>query len=112
MWTQDARPTLHGQWLAWQITFDYAIDPAERVELVRKLTLNSLFKPNVIIRGKKEAMKEAEKIKWVWYYGRMCQSLIKVTLQLRFVKKTNQPAKWKERSIFLGKNKEVLNAEL
>ncbi len=39
MWTQNARPTLYGQWLAWQMTVDHSIDPA--VEL-SQLKLSSL----------------------------------------------------------------------
>lgn len=32
LWTQNSRPTLYGQWLAWQITDDQSIDPAEGVD--------------------------------------------------------------------------------
>ncbi len=37
MRTENARPTLYGQWLAWQITTDHSIDPAEGVEPATKL---------------------------------------------------------------------------
>ena len=34
MWTENARPTLYGHWLAWQISFEHSIDPADGVEPV------------------------------------------------------------------------------
>lgn len=38
MWMQDTRPTIYGQWLAWQITFEHSIDPADGVEPVETIT--------------------------------------------------------------------------
>ncbi len=61
MWTQNSRPTLYGQCLAWQITIDHSIDPAEGVEPVEKIESNCLFKADVIIKCKKEALEEARK---------------------------------------------------
>ncbi len=63
MWTQNARPTSYGQWLAWKFTIDHCIDPAEGVEPDRRPDSYSLVKLDVIIKGKKEAMKEARKDK-------------------------------------------------
>ena len=60
-WTQDERPTTFGQWLAWQITIDHCIDPAEGVEPVKDPDSCSLVKLNVIIKGKEKAMEEARK---------------------------------------------------
>ena len=37
LWTQNSRPTLYGQWLAWQITLNHAIDPADGVEPTPKV---------------------------------------------------------------------------
>lgn len=89
MWTQNVRPTSFG-WLAWQITIDHCIDPAEGVEPVRELNFCSSVNLDIIIKAKKEAMEEARKDKPAWYFGRMDQNLIKVKPQLQFVGKINQ----------------------
>lgn len=34
VWAQNTRPTLYRQWLAWEITIEHAIDPADVVEPV------------------------------------------------------------------------------
>ena len=43
MWTQNTRPTLYGQWLAWQITVDHSIDPADGVEPVEVIKPGTSF---------------------------------------------------------------------
>ena len=60
LWTQSSRPKLYGQWLAWQITIDHSIDPAEGVEPVEKVSSNGV-KADVIIKFKKEAFEAAKK---------------------------------------------------
>lgn len=42
---ENTRLTLHGQWLAWQITTDHAVDPAEGVELVISLASYNSLEP-------------------------------------------------------------------
>ena len=59
MWTENTRPTLYGQWLAWQLTTDHSIDPAHGVEPVPFISCDDLI--NVIIRNKEQALKEARK---------------------------------------------------
>ena len=56
IWTQNARPTLYGHWLAWQITIEHSIDPAERVELVELMDPSMVFKEDVIIKGTNQAL--------------------------------------------------------
>lgn len=34
MWTEDTRATLYGQWLAWQLTTEHSMHPANGVEPV------------------------------------------------------------------------------
>lgn len=63
LWTQNSRPTLYGQWLAWQLTIDHSIDPAEGVEPVEKIVFDELFKADISIKCKKEALEEARKDK-------------------------------------------------
>ena len=61
LWTENSRPTLYGQWLAWQLTIDHSIDPAEGVEPVENMMSDKLFKADVIIQCKKKALEEARK---------------------------------------------------
>ena len=61
LWTQNSRPTLYGQWLAWQITVDHSIDPADGVEPVKKMRSGKSFKADVIVRCKKRALEEARR---------------------------------------------------
>lgn len=112
MWTRNSRATLYGQWLTWQITIDYSIDPAEGVEPVEKIASNSLFKADVIIKCKKEALEEARKDR---------TGLVLWTDESKFDQghiaaavcwKDKTAGQWKEKSMFLGKNKEILDAEL
>lgn len=91
MWTQDSRPKLYGQWLAWQITVDYSIGPAEGVEPVEKIASHSLFKADVITKCKKEALEEARKDRTGLVYRRMDQSLTKVTLRLPYIGEMKRP---------------------
>lgn len=58
VWMQNSRPTLYGQWLAWQITVDHSVDPAEGAEPVEKIASNSFFNTKVIIKNRKEALKK------------------------------------------------------
>ena len=112
MWTQNVRTRLYGQWLAWQITIDHSIDPAEGVEPVTKLTFHSSLKPDIIVKGKREAIEEAKKDKAglvLWTDG----SKLDQGHAAAAVCWEDKPAgEWKEKSIFLGKNKEILDAEL
>ncbi len=68
MWTGNTRPTLYGQWLAWQITIEYSINPADGVEPVATMEPDE-FKGRIIIQAKKHAIEEAKKywpglVKW------------------------------------------------
>ena len=61
MWTQNARPTSYGQWLAWQVTFDHSVDPASGVEPVEVIKTGTCFEGKIIIENKKQALDEATK---------------------------------------------------
>lgn len=65
IWTHDTRPSLYGHWLAWQITIEHSVDPAEKVELVELMDPSMVFKGDVSIKGKNQALKEAGKIERV-----------------------------------------------
>ncbi len=60
MWTENARPTLYGHWLAWQISIEHSIDPADGVEPVDTMEVNR-FTGKIVIQPKKEALEEAKK---------------------------------------------------
>ena len=60
-WIENIRPILYGQWLAWQLTVEHSIDPANGVEPVPVISSVSHFKNKVIIANKEQALKEARK---------------------------------------------------
>ncbi len=43
MWTENARPTLYGQWLAWQVTIEHSVEPADGVEPVEFVKTGTCF---------------------------------------------------------------------
>ena len=59
MWTENARPTLYGHWLAWQISIGHSIDPADGVEPVEDMEVHR-FTGEIVIQPKKEAFEEAK----------------------------------------------------
>ena len=60
-WIENIRPILYGQWLAWQLTVEHSIDPANGVEPVPVISSVSHFKNKVIIANKEQTLKEARK---------------------------------------------------
>ncbi len=60
MWTENARPTLYGHWLAWQISFEHSIDPTDGVEPVEIMEVDR-FSGKIVIQPKKNALEEAKK---------------------------------------------------
>ena len=112
MWTQDTRPTTYGHWLAWQITVEHSIDPADGVEPVEKITSDFQFQGEVIIKCKKQALEEAISYQTglvMWTDG---SKLDQGNTGAAVCWKDRNTDQWKEKSIFLGKNKEILDAEL
>lgn len=59
MWTQNSRPTLYGQWLAWQLTIDHSIGLAK----AEKKKSNYLLMVNITNKCTKEALEEARKVR-------------------------------------------------
>ena len=59
--TQNARPTLYGQWLAWQITIDHSIGPVDGVEQVEVIKPSTKFQGEIIIECKKTSIKRSHK---------------------------------------------------
>ena len=111
MWTQNSRPTLYGQWLAGQITFYHAIDPADGVEPAQK-AIFSKFNADVIVRCKKKALEEARKTQVglvLWTDG---SKLDQGQVAAAVCWEDNFTGCWKEKSEYLGKNKKIGDAEL
>ena len=50
MWTQNARPSSYGQWLAWQLTVDHSKDPADGAEPVEKINPELWFQGEITIK--------------------------------------------------------------
>ena len=106
-----ANITLYGQWLAWQITLDQSIDPADGVEPVQKMISDEL-KADIIVKSKKKALEEARKIQAslvLWTDG---SKLDQGQAAAAVCWKDNFTSRWKEKSEYLGKNKEIVDAEL
>lgn len=61
MWTQNTRPSSYGQWLAWQLTIDHSIDPADGAEPVKIIKPDTKFVGEIIIDSKIQALREARK---------------------------------------------------
>lgn len=59
LWTVNTRPALYGQWLAWQIALDHAIDPAEGVEPVELVECVAKFEGQVVIECPIDALEKA-----------------------------------------------------
>lgn len=60
---QNAWPISYVQQLLQQITINFCIDLGKRVKLVRKPDFYNLIKLDIIIKGKKKAIKTAKKHK-------------------------------------------------
>ncbi len=104
MWTQNARPTLYGQWRAWQITIEHSIDPANGVEPVEVIKTGTCFEGKIIVENKKQALHEATKYR---------AGLVLWTDESKLDNGNTRAAVcWKDKSVFHGRNKEVLDAEL
>ena len=56
-------PNLYSQWLACQLTINYSINFAKKVELVKNKIFDKLFKTNIIIQCNKKTLKEERKNK-------------------------------------------------
>lgn len=112
LWTENTRPVLYGQRLAWQIAFDHAIDPAEGVEPVNLPKTDAGFEGKVVIESPKRALEKAKEEGEgliLWTDG---SKLDQGRVGAAVCWKDGARNQWKDQTVFLGKNKEVLDAEL
>ena len=112
MWVENARPTLLGHLLARQLALDHSIDPADGVEPVENSGTTAPFPGDVIIEGKEKAIGQAKKYQVgtvLWTDG---SKLNTENVGAAVTWRDKSLNKWRETSLFLRKNKEILNAEL
>lgn len=98
--------------LAWQITIEHSIDPADGVEPVEIIKPGTHFQGEILIGGKKHALEEAAKYRAglvMWTDGSKLENSSFVAAVCWRDKKLGR---WKQKSVFLGKGKEVIDAEL
>ena len=107
MWTENARPTLYGHWLAWQISIEHWIGPADGVEPVETIEVDR-FTGKVVIQPKKEALEETKKYRTglvMWTDGsKLDHGRAGATVCWR----EKALDSWKEKSAFLGKVRKFL----
>ena len=112
MWVENLRPTLLGQLLAWRLAFDQSIDPADGVESVEESGPSVLFSGDIIIEEKEKAIMQAKRGQRgavLWTDG---SKLNTGNVGAAVTWKDIRLNKWRVTSLFLRKNKEVLDSEL
>ena len=112
MWVENLRPTLLGQLLAWRLAFDQSIDPADGVEPVDESGSSVLFSGDIILEEKEKAIiqaKRGQRGAVLWTDG---SKLDTGNVGAAVTWKDIRLNKWRVTSLFLGKNKEVLDNEL
>lgn len=112
MWAENTRSTLYGQWLAWQLTVKNSIDLANGAEPVPVISSMSYFKNKVIIVNKEQAFKETRKcctglILWI-----NVSKLDHESVRAAICQKDKRFNCWKDESIFLAKDKDIIEVEL
>lgn len=98
-------------WLAWQISFEHSIDPADGVEQVETMEIDR-FSGKIVIQPKESALEEAKKYRagLVMLTDGSEDRVGRVGAAICWREKSLDS--WKEKSFFLGKNKEIIDAEL
>ena len=112
MWVETARPALLGHLLARQLALDNSIDPADGIEPVENLGPAAPFPGEIVIEKKEKAIKQAKKYQVgtvVWTDG---SKLDTGNVGAAVTWRDKNLDKRKERGVFLGKNKEIIDAEL
>ena len=94
------------------MTVDHSIDPADGVEPVETIRPGTNFPGEIIIDDKIQALREARKNHaglTIWTDG---SKLINGRCGAAVCWKDQKSNQWRQKSVFLGKNKESLDAEL
>ena len=94
------------------MTVNHSIDPADRVEPVEIIKTSTSFVGKIIINNKAQALTEARKDLpglTIWTDG---SKLSNGRCGASVCWKDMKSKQWRQKSVFLGKNKEILDAEL
>ena len=112
MWTQNAQPRLYRKWLAWQLTVDHSIDPADGLEPVEIIKPSTSFAGKIVIDNKAQALTEARKdhLGLTMWTDRSKISNGRCGASVCW--KDMKSKQWRQKSLFLDKNKEILDTEL
>lgn len=109
---RKGKPKLFGHLLAHKVASNNAIDPGDGVEPVQSLSPNAGF-CDIVIEKKKKAVEEAKKHRTghvLWVDGsKLSQGNAAAAVCW---KDKEQLDSWKNSSIFLGMNKEIIDVEL
>ncbi len=111
-WVKSVKPKLFGHLLAQQVASNHAIDPADGAEPVQSFGPDVRGCVNVIIEGKKKALEEAKKYRAGYVFWVDGSKLSRGNAGAAMCWKGKERDGWKNSSIFLGKNKEIIDAEL
>lgn len=112
IWAKNARSTLYGQWLAWQLIIEHSIDPANGGEPFLVTTPDFYCKRKIIIQHKKKALQEAKKDRTGLVFWTDGSKLEQGNTGAAVCSRDEKFDRWKNRTSYLGKNKEVLDVEL
>lgn len=112
MWVEDARPTLLGHRLARQLALDNSIDPADGIEPVENSGSAAPFPGEIVVGRKEKAIKQAKRYSVETVFWTDGSRLDTSNVGAAVTWRDENLDKWKKMSVFLGKNKEILDAEL
>lgn len=112
MWAENTEPKLFDHLLAQQMAYNHSINPADGVEPVPNPSLDINFSENIVIEAKKQALKEVKK----YHAGYVIQvdksKLCQGNAGEAAYEKNKNLNRWEKKSVFLYKNKEVIDAKL
>ena len=112
IWAGSTKPKMFGQLLAQQVASNYSIYPAVGVEPVPNPGLDINFSGDIIIEAKKKALEEVKKYRAgnvFWVDG---SKLSQGNAGAAACWKDKNHNRWENKSVFLGKNKEIIDAKL
>ncbi len=110
IWAEQVKPREFGHLLAQKVSSNNAIDPADGVEPVDGMRFTNKFSGTIIIEEEKRAVQEARRYRTgtvMWVDG---SKLDQGNAGAAVCWKDKVSNNWKSTAVFLGKNKEILDA--
>lgn len=101
-----------GHLLARQLAIDNSIDPADGIEPVENLGSAVPFPGEIVKERKEKAIEQAKKYQVGTFFWTDGSKLDTGNVGAAITWRDKNREEWKEMSVFLGKNKEILDAEL